>query len=334
MVTDDSTTICSPARKAPRTLAASSVSGLRVKRSPSSLTSGCTPSSTEDRSPRESRSATAPRSSSSRTWAWSPRSSTRPPSVRSRVISRSVTPATRPPEPPCGRTPSRRSVPPRTARSRSGTTATWSTPPSSPSWSPTCPKENGRATQVAATNDTDLVTALLAGQVDDDGKPLTIEEAATQGPPAGQGRLLARLHGRAHALRRPRPAGHPPAGPRPPGARLGRRLRVRRPRHLRRQLRPRDRAGRVRRHRRERPAHLPIRGSEAQGLCLRVRLPGAPRHRHRRPERLPLPRGDGPEARRGSSRRGRPGHSDPGVRHPRRDRLRGGVRHPLRRRAW
>ncbi|UGY92748.1 amidophosphoribosyltransferase [Streptomyces gobiensis] len=37
---------------------------------------------------------------------------------------------------------------------------------------------NGRANQVAATNDTDLVTALLAGQTDEDGKPLTVEEAA------------------------------------------------------------------------------------------------------------------------------------------------------------
>ncbi len=40
------------------------------------------------------------------------------------------------------------------------------------------PREGGRATQVAATNDTDLVTALLAGQVGEDGKPLTVEEAA------------------------------------------------------------------------------------------------------------------------------------------------------------
>ncbi|NJA57672.1 amidophosphoribosyltransferase [Streptomyces sp. NEAU-H3] len=40
------------------------------------------------------------------------------------------------------------------------------------------PKENGRATQVAATNDTDLVTALLAGQTADDGTPLTVEQAA------------------------------------------------------------------------------------------------------------------------------------------------------------
>ncbi|NED79081.1 amidophosphoribosyltransferase, partial [Streptomyces sp. SID11233] len=40
------------------------------------------------------------------------------------------------------------------------------------------PKENGRATQVAATNDTDLVTALLAGQTAEDGTPLTVEQAA------------------------------------------------------------------------------------------------------------------------------------------------------------
>lgn len=39
---------------------------------------------------------------------------------------------------------------------------------------------DGRATQVAATNDTDLVTALLAGQTDDDGKPLTVEQAAAK----------------------------------------------------------------------------------------------------------------------------------------------------------
>ncbi len=37
---------------------------------------------------------------------------------------------------------------------------------------------NGRATQVAATNDTDLVTALLAGQTAEDGTALTVEEAA------------------------------------------------------------------------------------------------------------------------------------------------------------
>lgn len=41
------------------------------------------------------------------------------------------------------------------------------------------PKDTaGRATRMTATNDTDLLTALLAAQVDDDGKPLTVEEAA------------------------------------------------------------------------------------------------------------------------------------------------------------
>ncbi|MGD9485082.1 amidophosphoribosyltransferase [Streptomyces sp. TRM70308] len=39
-------------------------------------------------------------------------------------------------------------------------------------------RRGGRANQVAATNDTDLVTALLAGQTDENGKPLTVEEAA------------------------------------------------------------------------------------------------------------------------------------------------------------
>ncbi|MFR9676375.1 amidophosphoribosyltransferase [Streptomyces sp. TR06-5] len=39
-------------------------------------------------------------------------------------------------------------------------------------------RNNGRANQVAATNDTDLVTALLAGQTDEDGNPLTVEQAA------------------------------------------------------------------------------------------------------------------------------------------------------------
>ncbi len=49
------------------------------------------------------------------------------------------------------------------------------------------PREGGRATQVAATNDTDLVTALLAGQVDEDGKPLTVEEAAPRVLPKVKG---------------------------------------------------------------------------------------------------------------------------------------------------
>ena len=164
------------------------------------------------------------------------------------------------------------------------------------------PREGGRATQVAATNDTDLVTALLAGQVDEDGKPLTVEEAAPRVLPKVKGAFSLCLHGRAHALRRPRPAGHPPAGARPSGARLGGGLRDRRPGHLRRQLHPRDRARRDGRHRRERPAQHPLRRGPAQGLRLRVRLPGPPGHRHRRPQRLPLPGGDGPQAGRRGAR--------------------------------
>jgi amidophosphoribosyltransferase len=49
------------------------------------------------------------------------------------------------------------------------------------------PKETGHAPQVAATNDSDLITQLLAGQVDDDGKPLTVEQAAVQVLPAVKG---------------------------------------------------------------------------------------------------------------------------------------------------
>ncbi|MFI0937320.1 amidophosphoribosyltransferase [Streptomyces sp. NPDC021020] len=40
------------------------------------------------------------------------------------------------------------------------------------------PQTPGRATKVAATNDTDLVTALLAGQCDAEGNPLSVEDAA------------------------------------------------------------------------------------------------------------------------------------------------------------
>ena len=40
---------------------------------------------------------------------------------------------------------------------------------------------------MAATNDTDLLTALLAAQVDGDGKPLTVEEASTKVLPQVKG---------------------------------------------------------------------------------------------------------------------------------------------------
>jgi amidophosphoribosyltransferase len=52
------------------------------------------------------------------------------------------------------------------------------------------PQGDGRANNVAATNDTDLVTALLAGQTDTgaaDGKPLSVEEAAARVLPQVKG---------------------------------------------------------------------------------------------------------------------------------------------------
>ncbi|MHA4817555.1 amidophosphoribosyltransferase [Streptomyces aculeolatus] len=49
------------------------------------------------------------------------------------------------------------------------------------------PDGGSRSGRAPATNDTDLVTALLAGQVDDDGKPLTVEEAAPLVLPRAKG---------------------------------------------------------------------------------------------------------------------------------------------------
>jgi amidophosphoribosyltransferase len=49
------------------------------------------------------------------------------------------------------------------------------------------PGTGGRGTQVASTNDTDLITALLAGQRDEDGKAVPVEEAARRVLPRVQG---------------------------------------------------------------------------------------------------------------------------------------------------
>lgn len=50
------------------------------------------------------------------------------------------------------------------------------------------PKQHdGRTPRVAATNDTDLLTALLAAQTDDEGNPLTIEDASARILPQVQG---------------------------------------------------------------------------------------------------------------------------------------------------
>ena len=153
-----------------------------------------------------------------------------------------------------------------------------------------------RQAEESSTNDTGLVTALLAHHPD-----TTLEQRALEVLPAAQGRLLVRLDERGHRVRRPRPAGHPPAGPGPALARLGRRQRGRRPGHRRRQRRPRGRARRADRHRRERPALPQVRRAGPQGLRVRVRLPRPPRRHHRRPQRPRGPGRDGPAARRSST---------------------------------
>ena len=97
--------------------------------------------------------------------------------------------------------------------------------------------------------------------------------------------------------------------------------------------RPRDRAGRADRDRRARPAVAAVRRAGPQGLPLRVRLPGPPGHHDLRPQRLRHPRRGRPHAGPRAPGRGRPGDPGAGVGHPGRDRLRAGVRHPVRRRA-
>ncbi|WP_212912728.1 amidophosphoribosyltransferase [Streptomyces sp. TS71-3] len=49
------------------------------------------------------------------------------------------------------------------------------------------PRENGHTPRVSATNDTDLITSLLANQTDDEGDPLTVEAAAVKVLPAVKG---------------------------------------------------------------------------------------------------------------------------------------------------
>ena len=268
-----------------------------------------------------SRSATAPRSSSSRTWAWSPRSSTRPRWPPARPHRGRPLPATRPPAPRCGRTPSRRSAPPPARLIALGHNGNLVNTAELADWSPSCPGRPRRRS-VAATNDTDLITALLAGR--------TRTASSRRG---GRARGAAAVQGAfslvfmdEHTLY----AARDPQGIRP--LVLGR---------LERgwvvatetaaldivgaTLRPRDRAGRADRDRRERAAHLPVRRRRAQGLRLRVRLPGPPGHRHRRAATCT------PPAWRWAAGwpREHPVEADlviptPGVRHPGRDRLRRG----------
>ena len=78
----------------------------------------------------------------------------------------------------------------------------------------------------------------------------------------------------------------------------------------------------------------PLRRGDAQGLPVRVRLPGPPRHDDRRPVGLHDPRRGRPHAGlRGAGRR-RPRHPGAGVRHAGRHRLRRAERHPLRPWGW
>ena len=79
-----------------------------------------------------------------------------------------------------------------------------------------------------------------------------------------------------------------------------------------------------------RPALGAVRPADAQGLPVRVRLPGPAGHHDRRPQRARRPGRGRPPARPRAPGRGRPGHPGARVRHPGRDRLRRGVRHPVR----
>ena len=178
----------------------------------------------------------------------------------------------------------------------------------------------GVAGAFVATTDSDLVTALLAARPD-----LSVEAAAMEVLPQLRGAFSFTFMDEDTLY-----AARDPQGVRP--LVLGRlergwvvasetaALDI-----VRRLGRPRGRARRADRHRRERPAQPALRGRRAQGLRLRVRLPGPPRHHDRRPRRARRPRRDRPPAGQGAPGRGRPGHPGAGVGHPGRGRLRRGV---------
>ena len=140
-----------------------------------------------------------------------------------RATSRSATPATPPPAPAPGRTPSRRSAPPR------------------------------RAASIALGHNGNLINTARAARRGRGAAPTasrprsrrraghhrhrpghraarrTTPTSRSRRPrcevlPQLRGAFSLRLHGRGHPVRRPRPAGHPPAGARPARARLGGRL--------------------------------------------------------------------------------------------------------------
>ena len=184
-------------------------------------------------------------------------------------------------------------------------------PRAAASWSTTCPAPTTSSTCTPgpwsrSTNDTSLVTALLAHHPD-----TSLEQRALEVLPLLRGRLLLRLDEREHPLRRPRPAGHPPAGARPARPRLGRRLRGRRPGHDRRERRARGRARRDDRHRRERPALAPLRrAGAARAACSSTSTSPGPTPPSRA-QRARGPGRDGPPAGPPVPGRGRPGHPVP-----------------------
>ena len=165
-----------------------------------------------------------------------------------------------------------------------------------------------------STTDSDIITKLLAAASADSG----LHAAAMELLPDPARRVLPGLLRREHPVRRPRPARHPPAGAGPAGPRLGGRLGDRCPGHRRCVVRPRGRAGRTAGHRRRRAAQRAFRAADAQGLPVRIRLPGPAGHRDRRSRGARHQGRDRPSAGRRGTGRGRPGDPDAGVRHARR----------------
>ena len=124
-----------------------------------------------------------------------------------------------------------------------------------------------------ATSDTALVTNLLAARPD-----LSVEAAALEVLPTLRGAFSFVFMDEETLYAARDPQGVRPLVLGPARARLGGGQRDRRPGDRRRQLRPRGRAGRADRDRRGRPALHPVRQPRAQGLPLRVRLPGPAGH--------------------------------------------------------
>ena len=180
-----------------------------------------------------------------------------------------------------------------------------------------------------STTDTEIITALLASYPD-----RSLEQAALEVLPQLRGAFSLVFMDEETLY-----AARDPQGIRP--LVLGRlergwvvAQRDRRAGHRRRRAGPRDRAGRADRDRRARPAVVPVRRGRAQGLPVRVRLPGPAGHQDRRPVGARHPGRGRPPAGPGGAGRRRPG--DPGARvgHPGGGRLLAGQRHPVRPRAW